>query len=97
MTLLNLPASQQESVPDLQVLRDRVNVTLAALKNLNRSSEELWNDMLVCLMLQKLDSVTRKVWNLKSSDANVPPSYQSLSEFLDTHVRRMEAPDFFIG
>lgn len=90
MTLLSLPAVQRESISDLQVLRDNTNAALAALKNLKRSSEELWDDILVCLVSQKLDSVRRKAWNLKISDEKRLPSYKSLSEFLDTRIRALE-------
>ncbi|XP_011883899.1 PREDICTED: uncharacterized protein LOC105571042 [Vollenhovia emeryi] len=90
MSLLNLPVIQRESALDLQGLRDKTIATRAALTNLKRSPEELWNDMLVCLVSQKLDPVTRKAWKLKINDATTVPSYKSLDDFLDTRVRALE-------
>lgn len=46
-TLLNLPAVPREAAVDLQSVRDKVNTAVAVLKNLKRTSEEQWNDMLV--------------------------------------------------
>lgn len=64
LALLNLPVVTRESVQELQSIREKVNTAVAALKNLARKPEDLWNDMLVCLVSQKLDSATRKEWNL---------------------------------
>ncbi|XP_011883971.1 PREDICTED: uncharacterized protein LOC105571109 [Vollenhovia emeryi] len=89
-TLLNLPAIHCESIPELQVLRDKTNATVAALKNLDRSSDQLWDDILVCLISQKLDSHTRKTWNLKNNDVNTLPSSEDLFDFLDTRIRALE-------
>lgn len=90
LTLLNLPVVPQESVQDLQNIHDKVNTVIATLRNLERMPEDLWNDMLVCLVSQKLDSVTRKAWNLKYSDDKIPPSYEALSKFLETRIRALE-------
>lgn len=59
LALLNLPVVTRESVQELQSIRERVNTAVAALKNLARKPEDLWNDMLVCLISQKLDSVSK--------------------------------------
>nr|XP_012219380.1 PREDICTED: uncharacterized protein LOC105670437 [Linepithema humile] len=88
-TLLNLSSVTRESVSDLQSLRDRVGVAVAALKNLKRSPEQLWNDMLVCIVSQRLDPVTRKAWNLKFCTEDLP-SFEDLKTFLDTRIRALE-------
>lgn len=89
-TLLSLPTVPKESALELQIIRDKVNTAVAALKNLQRTPEELWNDILICLVSQKLDSATRKAWNLKFSDERMPPSYKDLSNFPDTRIRALE-------
>lgn len=89
-TLLSLPTVPKESALELQIIRDKVNTAVAALKNLQRTPEELWNDILICLFSQKLDSATRKAWNLKFSDERMPPSYEDLSNFPDTRIRALE-------
>ncbi|EZA47680.1 hypothetical protein X777_15428 [Ooceraea biroi] len=94
-SLLNLPAVTRESASDLHALRDKLNITLSALTRLNRSDSELWNDVLVHLVVQKLDPVTRKAWTLKAGDADVLPTYDDLARFLHARVRAIEefAPD----
>lgn len=59
-SLINLSAISRESASDLRTLHDKVNVAVASFSNLNRSPEELWNDILVHLVTQKLDPITRK-------------------------------------
>ncbi|XP_011879464.1 PREDICTED: uncharacterized protein LOC105568410, partial [Vollenhovia emeryi] len=94
-TLVNLTAITRESASELQTLRDKVNHAVAALKNLNRKSEELWNDTLVHLIVQKLDPITRKAWNVKVGDTDDPPSYDDLKSFLTSRARALE--DFAIA
>lgn len=57
-TLLNLPGVSREYVGDLLSLRDQVNIAVASLSSLHRTPEDLWNDVLVHIIVQKLDSVT---------------------------------------
>ncbi|XP_011858727.1 PREDICTED: uncharacterized protein LOC105556251, partial [Vollenhovia emeryi] len=85
----------EEMEPILQTLRDKVNHAVAALKNLTRKSEELWNDTLVHLIVQKLDPITRKAWNVKVGDTDDPPSYDDLKNFLTSRARALE--DFAIA
>ncbi|XP_032682417.1 uncharacterized protein LOC116849399 [Odontomachus brunneus] len=72
-------------------LLDKVNIAVASLTSLNRSPEQLWNDVLVHSVVSKLDSITRKAWNIRSSDAESPPSFDELSRFLHSRVRALEA------
>ncbi|XP_071582407.1 uncharacterized protein [Temnothorax nylanderi] len=89
-TLLNLPTVARESAVELQTLRDKINTAVAALSKLNRSPEELWSDILVNLGSLKLDTVTRKAWNLKYSEERIPPAYEDFSKFLDNRIRALE-------
>ncbi|EZA55100.1 hypothetical protein X777_05355 [Ooceraea biroi] len=89
-TLINLPTISKESSVELLALRDKVNVAISSLKNLKRTPAELWNDLLVHLVAQTLDSVTRKAWNVKSSDTDEPPSFDDLSKFLHSRARALE-------
>lgn len=90
LTLLTLPSVSRESFQDLQLLRDKVNTAVTALKNLDRKPENLWNDMLVCIISQRLDTVTRKAWNLKFSEEKTPPTYEIVNSFLDSRIRALE-------
>ncbi|XP_029671978.1 uncharacterized protein LOC115240763 [Formica exsecta] len=89
-TLLNLSPITRESASELQTLYDEVNIAVASLKNLNRKPEELWNDILVHLIVQKLDPVTRKAWNVKASDTDAPPAYEDFLRFLQSRTRALE-------
>lgn len=88
--LLNLAAIPRESADDLQSLCDKLNNVVASLKNLNRAPEQLWDDILVHIVAQKLDPATRKVWNLKSSDDAEPSSFDELNQFLISRTRGLE-------
>lgn len=92
--LLNLNAITKESASDLQSLSDKVNAAISALSNLNRSDAELWNDVLVYSVSQKFDPVTRKSWNIKTSDSDKPPLYKSLTDFLTSRIRALH---FFVN
>lgn len=41
-------------------------------------------------IFQKLDSSTRKAWNLKFSEDQAPPSYDDLNKFLEIRIRAIE-------
>lgn len=88
--LLNLPIASKESTRELLSLRDQANIAVAALNNLNRRPKELWNDNLVYMVSTKLDSVSRKAWNLRHCDEDNPPSFDDLEKFLTTRARALE-------
>lgn len=46
-TLLELSVVNKESASELQTLFDKIKITIASLKNLNRTPSELWDDILV--------------------------------------------------
>ncbi|EZA51518.1 hypothetical protein X777_09803 [Ooceraea biroi] len=89
-SLLNLTAIPKESAADLISLRDKVNLAVASLKQLERSPAELWTDTLVYIISNQLDPITRKAWNVKSSDNDEPPSFADLMKFLDSRARALE-------
>ncbi|XP_071581894.1 uncharacterized protein [Temnothorax nylanderi] len=89
-SLLNLSVLSCESASELRALHDKVNIAVASLENLKRRPDELWNDMLVHIVAQKLDPLTRKAWNLKEGDRDDPPSYDDLRRFLDSRTRALE-------
>lgn len=87
--LLNLTCLTRESANELRSLFDTVNIAVASLKSLDRAPEELWSDILVHLIVQKLDSVTRKAWNVRVSDGEIPP-FDDLSKFIESRTRALE-------
>lgn len=88
-TLINLSALTRESASELQSLYDKVNIALSSLAKLNRKPEKLWNDILVHIIAQKLNPITRKAWNLKECE-KYTPSYNNLCYFIQSRVRALE-------
>lgn len=80
--LLSLTTLSRESATELQSLRDKVNIAVSALKALPRTPAELWNDLLVHLVVQKLDPVTKKAWSVKASETDDPPVFDKLDKFI---------------
>lgn len=89
-TLCFLPSMTTENAKDLQMLLDKVNMALNALKNLGRPVNT-WDDVIVFLMSQKLDKVSRKAWEMKLSDTVEFPSYSELDKFLEARIRALDA------
>ncbi|XP_032684056.1 uncharacterized protein LOC116850187 [Odontomachus brunneus] len=79
-----------ESASELQSLRDCANIAVTSLAQLPRSPDELWSDILVHIIVQKLDPVTKKAWRLKTIDQLEPPSFKDLSAFLACRARALE-------
>ena len=88
--LLGLPSVPRESASELQSLHDKVAAALKSFSNLDRNTDNLWNDMLVYLVTQKLDPITRKAWNLQESGRDDPPTYDDLKRFLEHRIRRLK-------
>lgn len=78
-----LPVMKSENATELKWLRDTLNSSLAALRNLERSVDS-WDDLLVYLVSKKFSYRMRQEWNLKTSDY---PSYKRLTEFLNNRIR----------
>ncbi|XP_025155825.1 uncharacterized protein LOC112588859 [Harpegnathos saltator] len=89
-SILNLPVISRESASELSALCDKVTATIAAITNMQRSPAQLWNDMLVHIVVNKLDSPTRKAWNLRSGPSDELPSFDELKTFLASRARALE-------
>lgn len=88
--LHELPKITIESALEIRTLRDKANMSIQALRNLDRSVDT-WDDMLVYLVTRSLDPITRKAWELKLGDNVDYPSYADLDKFLEARVRALEA------
>ncbi|EZA52916.1 hypothetical protein X777_07661 [Ooceraea biroi] len=89
-TILNLVTLARELSIELQSLRDKIHVAVSALRNLERTPDELWNDILVHIVVQKLDPVTKKAWTVKTSDSDDPPKFNDLDRFLLARSHALE-------
>ncbi|XP_066590623.1 uncharacterized protein [Prorops nasuta] len=98
LNLTKIPPLKVESAVELRRLVDEVCHSIRMLKNLDRPVDS-WDDLLVVMVSERLDPVTRKAWETHmstrglssepsgSSHFNVlrktPPTFRELTEFLE--------------
>lgn len=87
--LLNCRELKGESATDLQRLVDNFTEVIRALEVLKRPTDQ-WDDFLVVLLLNKLDSSTRREWAIKQTGTKLP-KFSELVTFLRAHVRGLQA------
>ncbi|RLU22366.1 hypothetical protein DMN91_004644 [Ooceraea biroi] len=85
---VDMLAMKQETVKELQALRDSVAAALAALTNLGRPVEH-WDDLIVFLVSKKFSSKTRREWNLSRGKSREYPTYKELDELMSVRIRRL--------
>ncbi|XP_011251973.2 uncharacterized protein LOC105248729 [Camponotus floridanus] len=88
--LYNLPSVNKECAAELHALRDKADRALSALKRLNRTQEDILNDILVYFVSLKLDSATRRAWKLKTGSESTPPNYEDLITFISSRALALE-------
>ncbi|XP_076660392.1 uncharacterized protein LOC143363737 [Halictus rubicundus] len=88
-TLYDLPQVHSESADQLRSLRDKANKAIKALQNLDRPVEH-WGDLLVFFVTTKLDSESRKAWELKLGDNTDCPTFETLNTFLKSRIRALQ-------
>lgn len=84
--LLNLPPIKKETPEALRHLHDSVLKNLHALKSLKRPSDH-WGDIVVQLILSKLDSNTFEMWELTP----VSEEFPSLDEVLNFVIKQAKS------
>lgn len=87
-TVIDLPPMRSESAPELKRVFDLVTDSIHALRNLDRVVDD---DFVVALTVRKLDSRTRRVWELHLGDTDVPPLFSDLSKFFLSRLQALEA------
>ncbi|XP_076301460.1 uncharacterized protein LOC143219342 [Lasioglossum baleicum] len=87
-TLYDLPQVRSESAEQLQSLRNKATLTINALKILERPVAE-WDDLLVFFVTKKLDSRSRKAWELHLGNTSQCPKFSELDTFLKSRVRAL--------
>ncbi|XP_076291065.1 uncharacterized protein LOC143214212 [Lasioglossum baleicum] len=87
-TLYSLPHASDAS--ELRSLRDKAHKTLQALRNLERPVDT-WDDMIVYLLVSRLDRSSRKAWELKLGESTEYPTYADLDKFIATRIRALGA------
>ncbi|XP_076660479.1 uncharacterized protein LOC143363835 [Halictus rubicundus] len=89
-TLHSLPHVSTESASDLTSLRDKANTAIQALRNLGRPVDT-WDDLLVFLIVARLDRSSRKAWELQLGASTDYPTYAELEKFLESRIRALDA------
>lgn len=84
--LVQLPSFSSEICKDQCYLCDQTNAIIQTLKNLDRPVEH-WDDVLVFLIAQKFDKLSRKAWELKLGDTIYYPAYRKLDRFLESRIQ----------
>ncbi|CAL1672237.1 unnamed protein product [Lasius platythorax] len=89
-TFVDLPSVNSHSLGDLKILRDKSNDIYTALLNLKRPVEQ-WEDLMIFIIVSKLDKTTRHDWELTLGDDVEIPSFAKLDGFLTSRIRALEA------
>ncbi|XP_077269937.1 uncharacterized protein LOC143901462 isoform X2 [Temnothorax americanus] len=89
-SLVNLKLMKKELASELEHLYTAVLQIYRTLETLQRPVEK-WDDFLVFMTVQKLDSESVKAWENKLGSSKIPPSWQELNEFLITRLFSLQA------
>ncbi|XP_025155791.1 uncharacterized protein LOC112588842 [Harpegnathos saltator] len=81
---------RQESVSEVRRLLDRASELRAALRLLDQPVDA-WDVILVNILRFKLDSATRRAWEMATADRREPVSWDRLAVFLDERRVALEA------
>ncbi|XP_052742658.1 uncharacterized protein LOC128198927 [Bicyclus anynana] len=79
-----------ESASSLKELLDTSNECLCALDNLGINTEH-WNVIVIYILCLKLDTESRKLWEVRLSDSSEDiPTFKNFKEFLEQRFRSLE-------
>lgn len=87
--LFNQPHLKVESASQLQQMLDVTMESIRSLRVMGRPVDE-WDDLIVYLVSDKMDAATRREWAMSLTGAD-PPSLKELQEFLEKHIRGLQA------
>ncbi|XP_066602499.1 uncharacterized protein [Prorops nasuta] len=101
LSLINAAPLKRESALGLRTLVDDITHRIRMLKNLGRPVE-FWDDLLVVIISERLDPVTRKAWETylstrgmhMSNDSlissrKIPPTFKELIDFLEGTIQAL--------
>lgn len=80
----------KESSIDLKTLWSTVNQSVQALTNIGRPTDQ-WDDLLVFIVVSKLDPVLRRDWEHSISSNTELSKFSDLETFLTGRIRALEA------
>lgn len=80
----------KESADEIKRLWNKTTESLRALENLKRPVQH-WDDWIVFLVTQRLDSESRKLWEQAQCLNDNQPTWEDLQTFLQGRIRAVEA------
>lgn len=83
------PALSKENYINLRELLDTILKHLRALKAIKRPTET-WDNLIIHIIVSKLDSSTSKAWETSIPDKEIP-NLKSLTDFLSKRCQALEA------
>ncbi|XP_011878981.1 PREDICTED: uncharacterized protein LOC105568157 [Vollenhovia emeryi] len=86
--IFEIPPINKENCTALRSLIDNVLKHFRALKALQRPVDT-WDDIMIHLVLTKLDSVTVKEWETSRADSTIP-TFKQLTDFLSKRCQALE-------
>lgn len=89
--LFDLPSVKQDSFSSLRVFLDNFQKNFRALKNM-KEPVEAWSTILIHLLLTKLDTNTRKEWEISTKDI-ISPDIDKFIAFLTERCNVLESID----
>lgn len=89
-SLLTLKRMTRESASEMEQLYSNITQIYRTLETLQRPVET-WDDILVFIAVQRLDSESVKVWEQNLGSSKEPPTWPQFSEFLLTRLLTLQA------
>ncbi|XP_044751719.1 uncharacterized protein LOC123311714 [Coccinella septempunctata] len=89
--ILNLPILQQESAASIKKLHDTVQENLRAIENMGITAEQLGNNIIAHMLLKKLDSNSRRLYEQSTTTHKDIQELADLLEFLENRFQSLEA------
>lgn len=89
-SLLSLKRMTKESSNEMEQLYTNITQTYRTLETLQRPVQA-WDDFLVFIAVQRLDSESVKAWEHHLSSSKEPPTWNQFTEFLFTRLHSLQA------
>lgn len=95
-SLLSLKRMNKESASEMEQLYTNITQTYRTLETLQRPVQA-WDDFLVFIAVQRLDSESVKAWEHHLGLSKEPPTWNQFSEFLFTRLHSLQTFEKFRG
>jgi hypothetical protein len=89
-TMIEIPPVANDPLKGLKTVRGTSTEVMSALANLDRPIGQR-EDLLIYLLVQKLDKRSRQEWETLLGDSSELPDYAKFSAFLETRIQTLDA------